>query len=96
MVNVVNNKIVMGGETIVDALTIEKADNGAGAGPDFYLIKTDSQGNATSTFNIPISNANRKLQKIVDVLGREVNPTENTQLFYIYNDGSVEKKIIIE
>ena len=41
----------------------------------------------------------RKLLKIVDILGREVNPNEeisNTSLFYIYDDGSVEKKIIIE
>jgi len=29
---------------------------------------------------------NKELIKIVDVLGREVNPTKNTQLFYIYNE----------
>ena len=52
--------------------------------------------------SIRISDANtedRKLLKIVDILGREVNPNEeisNTSLFYIYDDGSVEKKIIIE
>jgi hypothetical protein len=37
-----------------------------------------------------------KLLKIVDVLGREVLPTSNTPLFYIYEGGAVEKKIIIE
>jgi hypothetical protein len=37
-----------------------------------------------------------KLLKIVDVLGREVKPTSNTPLFYIYDDGTVEKRIIIE
>ena len=41
----------------------------------------------------------RKLIRIVDVLGREA--TQNTtlksqSLFYIYDDGTVEKKIIIE
>jgi hypothetical protein len=36
-----------------------------------YLIKTNSQDNITSTFNIPIPNPNRKLQKAVDILGRE-------------------------
>ena len=41
-------------------------------------------------------NIERTLIKIVDVLGREVNPTENNTLFYIYDDGTVEKKIIIE
>ena len=43
-----------------------------------------------------IHNANRKLIKIVDVLGRETPYKNNTPLFYIYNDGTVEKRIIIE
>ena len=39
----------------------------------------------------------RKLVKIVDILGRKTsNTTKNTALFYIFNDGTVEKKIIIE
>ena len=39
----------------------------------------------------------KELIKIVDVLGRETNKKiTNTSLFYIYNDGSVEKKRIIE
>ena len=39
---------------------------------------------------------NRELLKVTDILGREVNEKRNTPLFYIYNDGTVEKKIIIE
>jgi len=61
---------------------------------EIYLIKTDGNGNVTSTFNIPI-NPNRKLQKTVDILGRETNQT-NQPLFYIYDDGTVEKRIVIE
>ena len=38
----------------------------------------------------------RKLICIVDVLGGKNKGTENEPLFYIYNDGTVEKKIIIE
>ena len=60
-----------------------------------YLIKTDEYGNATSTFNIPI-NPNRKLEKTVDILGRETKPLTNTPLIEIYDDGSTEKKMIIE
>jgi len=37
-----------------------------------------------------------RLVKIIDVLGRETIPKSNMPLFYIYNDGTVEKKIIIE
>ena len=39
---------------------------------------------------------NRKLLKIVDILGRETLPKRNTTLFYIYNDGTVEKSIVVE
>ena len=39
---------------------------------------------------------NRNLVKIIDILGRETKPTINTPLFYIYDDGMVENKIIIE
>ena len=62
---------------------------------DVYLIKTDGNGNITSTLNTPI-NPNRKLEKIVDILGRETKPQTNTPLIEIYDDGTVEKRIIIE
>ena len=62
---------------------------------DVWLIKTDSQGHITSTFNIPI-NPNRKLEKVVDILGRETKLKTNTPFIEIYDDGTVEKKIIIE
>ena len=41
-------------------------------------------------------NTNKKLIKTVDALGREVNHTTNQILFNIYDDGSVEKKFIVE
>ena len=63
---------------------------------DVYLVKTDSQGNITSTFEIPLPNPNRKLEKLVDILGRETKPQSNTPLIEIYDDGTIEKKIIIE
>ena len=47
----------------------------------------------SNTTDINVS-SNSKLIRIVDVLGRETIPTTNTPLFYIYEDGSIEKKII--
>ena len=38
----------------------------------------------------------KQLLKIVDILGRESKPKKNTALFYIYSDGTVEKRIVIE
>ena len=40
--------------------------------------------------------SSRKLIKIVDVLGRETIPSRNQTLFYIYENGNVEKKISIQ
>ena len=62
---------------------------------DVYLIKTDGNGNVTSTFNIPI-NPNRKLEKTVDILGKQTKSQTNTPFIEIYDDGTVEKRIVIE
>jgi len=43
-----------------------------------------------------LENSNKNLIKIVDVLGRETKPKNNTLLFYMYDDASVEKKIVVE
>ena len=43
-----------------------------------------------------LENSNKNLIKIVDVLGRETKPKNNTPLFYMYDDASVEKKIVVE
>jgi len=46
---------------------------------------------------IDVLPTDKKLVKIVDVLGRIIfKPKTNTPLFYIYDNGSVEKKIILE
>jgi hypothetical protein len=50
--------------------------------------------NCTST-EIEEYNANKGILKTIDFLGRETNQT-NQPLFYIYDDGKVEKKIILE
>ena len=59
------------------------------------MIKLDDNGNVTSTFNIPI-NPNRKLQKTVDLLGKESKPQNNIPFIQIYDDGTVEKRITID
>ncbi len=43
-----------------------------------------------------LQNSNKSLLKITDVLGRKTKEKKNTPLFYIYDDGTVEKRIIIE
>ena len=71
-------------------------DPGTGLGT--YASLSACQSNcivsSTNEFSSIIS---RKLMKIVDVYGREINAIkENQTLFYIYDDGTVEKKITLE
>ena len=50
-----------------------------------------------STGNINIFNNNkRNLLNVTDILGRSITPKYNIPLFYIYDDGTVEKKMILE
>ena len=65
---------------------------------DVYLIKTDSEGNVetTSTIELPNPTSNRKLEKTIDILGKEINCKTNIPFIEIYDDGSVEKRYIIE
>ena len=64
-------------------------------------VGCDSIANLSFIFN-PVSainnfnNDQKTLIKVVDVLGRTNSPYKETTLFYIYDDGTVEKKIIIE
>ena len=46
--------------------------------------------------SIEEENRNKKLLMLTDIFGKEVNYRKNTPLFYIYDDKTVEKRIVIE
>ena len=56
--------------------------------------------NCTLFVNLPdilnITNTERKLVKITDMIGRKIPIRINIPLLYIYNDGTTEKRIIFE
>ena len=60
---------------------------------NFVLVETEEP--LTTGVN-ELSANNKQLLKIVDILGKESSPNKNGLLFYIYSDGTVEKKLIIE
>ena len=59
----------------------------------------DSQqyfSNSCSATAIQEHATNKELLKVTDLLGRETKGTKNEVLFYIYDDGTVEKRLVIE
>ena len=61
----------------------------------YYNLQLDIPCEYVST-NIVDSYNDKKLLRILDILGRETIPTSNNTYFYIYDDGSVIKKVTIE
>ena len=72
---------------------------------DYSFQSLNSVGcDSTAYLNLTVTNSKiinetvqrpKKVVKIVDALGREIIPIRNTILFFIYDDGSVEKKVIL-
>ena len=65
--------------------------------PAYKLPLLAPDGNyCPNPISISEINTKKKLLNIIDVLGRATKRTKNQPLFYIYNDGTVEKRIVIE
>ena len=64
-------------------------------GPSVFIAKM-VPSIISSTTNIQAVNPNKELLKIVGILGKESKSQSNVLLFYIYSDGTVEKRIVIE
>ena len=60
---------------------------------DTCILTYNSAPTVISDINV---NRNIELIRIVDVLGRERNENKNQPLFYIYDDGTIEKRMVIE
>jgi Leucine-rich repeat (LRR) protein len=52
--------------------------------------------NCPAPVSIEEQTTNKDLLKVTDLLGGETKGSKNEPLFYIYNDGTVEKRIVIE
>ena len=66
-------------------------NNWANGLPNSAVFSTNCGPSAVSDLNI-----NRRLIKVVDLFGREVAEQTHKPLFYIYDDGTVEKRIVLE
>jgi len=78
-----------------DCINNTCTDPGTGNGAYSTLAACQAACDTTAT-SIKEITKNKELLTITDILGRTIQPTPNTLLFYIYEDGSVEKKMQIE
>jgi hypothetical protein len=93
-------------DTLVSSISISwNGLNLLSSGDYSYTLLNSSGCDSIANINFTISitgthditsSSRRVLIKVTDVLGRESKGTKNEPLFYIYDDGTVEKRIIIE
>ena len=62
----------------------------------YFDNQTYFSNNCSGATSIQEHTKNKELLKVTDLLGRVTKGTKNEVLFYIYDDGTVEKRIIIE
>jgi hypothetical protein len=61
---------------------------------DDYVL-TETEEPLTTGVN-ELAQQEKQLIKIVDILGKESSSNKKGLLFYIYSDGTVEKRIVVE
>ena len=96
-------KILLNGDSTVfwRAGIQESLADGPGTQGQFFHDGPHSQGRihtliCTGSTNIEEITTDKELVKIVDQLGREIKKTKNSTMFYIYNDGTTEKRVVID
>ena len=81
-------------------LTCINVDNAVWSTANWTLASGDIDPQHYFSNNCPPSaiqehTTTKELLKVTDLLGREAKDTKNEILFYIYDDGTVEKRIVI-
>ena len=65
--------------------------------PQYKLPQIAPKGNyCPNTTSISELSTDKKLLKTIDILGRKTKDIDNNPLFHIYDDGTVEKTIVIK
>ena len=85
------------GNELVTPVTFEcDGDKARFVTPGYNMLRVGTNCSTTGIGDEEINYKNRELVKVIDLLGKETEGVKNQPLFYIYDDGTVEKKIILE
>ena len=85
-----------GNELVTPVIFECEGDKARFVTPAYNMLRVGTNCSTTGIGDQEINYTMKELIKIIDLLGRESKDLKNQPLFYIYNDGTVEKKIIIE
>ena len=80
---------------IGDMLSVTSSSAGVDYYYYYYNIKVEAKCLDITGLSNQFNNK-KSLLKVTDILGREIEEKHNTPLFYIYEDGTVKKRIVIE
>ena len=102
--NIVVNQNIVSYDTLISNSNILWNNLSLDSSGDYSIVLTSSSGcDSTINLNFTIkSNTNifeincnkRKIEKVINMLGQEIDYLRNSLLFYQYDDGTVEKRII--
>ena len=85
-----------GNELVTPVIFECEGDKARFVTPAYNMLRVGTNCSTTGIGDEKINYKNRELVKVIDLLGRENKGAKNEPLFYIYDDGTVEKRIVIE
>ena len=85
-----------GNELVTPVIFECEGDKARFVTPAYNMLRVGTNCSTTGIVDEERNYENRELVKITDLLGKETKGIKNQPLFYIYDDGTVEKKIILE
>ena len=85
-----------GNELVTPVIFECEGDKARFVTPAYNMLRVGTNCSTTGIGDEEINYKNRELVKVIDLLGKETEGVKNQPLFYIYDDGTVEKKMILE
>ena len=87
-----------GNELVTPVIFECEGDKARFVTPAYNMLRVGTNCSTTGIGDEEINYKNRELVKVIDLLGKETKHSKQTNkpFFYIYDDGTVEKRIILE